>query len=1308
MSKSGSSIIHMMLIAMVIATCALCTLGDPVEKSMEAHSLKNISNSSTSTAPHSPHDHHYHVHLHMAFPLVIIGMSALCKQIKSVFGMPIPHTVLMFFIGFFIGLLTLFTKEYAVPDTVYYQWCKSVISVKEIDPHFLLQLFLPILLFESAFSTDWHVFRRVIVPVAALAIPGLLLATFLTAVYLLYLRIDTQSSRTSWEDSQDDAWYRAIVFGAILSATDPVAVVAILKTLGAKEHLSITIEGESLLNDGIAVVLFYAFKVPATKENNHPQAKDVVKLFFRMAFGGIAWGIAMGFASSFLIGLAHERPVAEITTTICVAYLTFILGERWELSGVLAIVALGLFYSAHGHVAFTPSVMHDLHRVWELLGFLGNSLMFSFSGVIIAYVFDTTTTLYEYGINLASPSLYLNFFLLYVALTIIRGVVLLLLYPVLHYCAPKGYQLSWKDCVVSVWGALRGAVGLALAMFIALESKNPLLSAVDECSLTVAAMDVPNGTTIHDLEDKCVRSNHTTDMWLYQFGSHMNFTVGLLVIFTLIINSMTMKPLLKCLKLTEISKQKQAIFNQAMEQLEEESIQEISLLKKDLCLQCVNWDEVRKGRYTSDYIKYRSRGSMKLNFSASFASNLVKRRRRSMHRGSGEHQEARRRFLLAVRASYMNQFRKRFIGGPALRILMEANDVALDKDCDVNVEWAFICKAVPFLRLNDIVLEISAQMVLSSKLHIVWTFLKRRQLASLVLLLYILTQENKCCNWLLTKFLHDWIRMACDISSAYLSAREDACEVLTNNLGSECALENFKTSAVHDMYRASRALVHCHRLFPAITTSVKTYRALLVVLNSQKLETKRLLTSGAIDYEEASTIMTLIDSYFHLKQNKYRFCPQLQIPSVGAVLREVPWMHDVDEASVNQVIHKSTSMTYKLDDLIIEHGHILDHIYVIGSGTVSLQMEATNHMEKFFIGTAGGYGQYKPEHVTGDKHEEEAMREQFPVHNPSDETVKRRQNSQVGNLLLGFYGSPESSIDFAAGQTIGALSWLVERTPCRYTVRATSTHVEIYKVPLDLIQANEALQQGLWQSAGRSLAFEIIRQMGAYLYWTEASLREHISHWDVIHAYHTEQEQPDWFQVDFEVPVVLIQGSAVCVRVQRSKRHYFESEDSSEALSITMLNAGGLPLQLTNQQMKMVVADQKFTPKASPTYLRPCPPDDASAVYVNFWYVSKKSRVCAPKEAKWTVDDMITKPKKRTRPLHQMVRTMLSGTQSTDKKTASKVVKMWLNSVKSKSDPVPKKTSSSVATRSPKIMPKVMARKLSGDFSAGSVYNDPD
>ena len=232
----------------------------------------------------------------------------------------------------------------------------------------------------------------------------------------------------------------------------------------------------------------------------------------------------------------------------------------------------------------------------------------------------------------------------------------------------------------------------------------------------------------------------------------------------------------------------------------------------------------------------------------------------------------------------------------------------------------------------------------------------------------------------------------------------------------------------------------------------------------------------------------------------------------------------------------------------------------------------------------------------------------------------------MGNLLLGFHGPPESSIDFAAGQTIGALSWIVKRMPCPYTVRATSSRVEVYKVPLDLIQANEMLQQGLWQSAGRSLTYEVIRQMGAYVYWTENSLREHISDWEVIHAYHTEEEQPDWFQVDFEAPAVLIQGTAICIRVKRSDDAYFEFQDTSPDASKKILNAGGLAVRLTNQQLEQLVSDWSLAKKASPTYLNPCPPDDLSATYVNFWYVSKQSRVCAPKQAKWTVVDTISKP----------------------------------------------------------------------------------
>ena len=121
---------------------------------------------------------------------------------------------------------------------------EGILSIKNINPHFLLAAFLPPLIFESAFGAEWHVMLREFGQSLTLAFPGVLINTMLTAVFCVY------AFPYSW------TWAEAITFGSIVSATDPVAVVSILKELGASKRLATLIEGESLLNDGSAFVLY--------------------------------------------------------------------------------------------------------------------------------------------------------------------------------------------------------------------------------------------------------------------------------------------------------------------------------------------------------------------------------------------------------------------------------------------------------------------------------------------------------------------------------------------------------------------------------------------------------------------------------------------------------------------------------------------------------------------------------------------------------------------------------------------------------------------------------------------------------------------------------------------------------------------------------------------------------------------------------------------------------------------------------------------------------------------------------------------
>ena len=117
------------------------------------------------------------------------------------------------------------------------------------QPHSILLLFLPPLVFESSFNADWHIFKRELYQILLLAIPGVLIGAVFSAITFKYILV------------HDCTTSEALLFGSILSATDPVAVVALLKELGVSKRFSTLIEGESLFNDGTAMVLFVVMLV---------------------------------------------------------------------------------------------------------------------------------------------------------------------------------------------------------------------------------------------------------------------------------------------------------------------------------------------------------------------------------------------------------------------------------------------------------------------------------------------------------------------------------------------------------------------------------------------------------------------------------------------------------------------------------------------------------------------------------------------------------------------------------------------------------------------------------------------------------------------------------------------------------------------------------------------------------------------------------------------------------------------------------------------------------------------------------------
>ena len=344
-------------------------------------------------------------------------------------------------------------------------------QVGHIDPHLILYLFLPTLIFESAYTMEPHLFFRIAPQVTLLAVIGLIISMVLTALAASWL--------LSWGIGT------ALLFGALICATDPVAVVAVLKEKSSRKRLETLVEGESLLNDGTAIVffsLFYGFALGTTTE---VRALSVVGEFIWVVSAGLIIGTVMGWGILWIIGKLINQPLIETTLSIAAAYLTFFIAESMHVSGVVALVALALMFSTLGRTRISPEISHFLHHFWEMMSYLANTLIFLIVGIVIM-----AHTTFD------SPQLWIALGVLYIALTLIRAVSVWTLMPLL---ARIGVGITREKATVLVWGGLRGAVSLALALSLAQDSGVPQVLRDQILFLTagiVMLTIVINGSTI--------------------------------------------------------------------------------------------------------------------------------------------------------------------------------------------------------------------------------------------------------------------------------------------------------------------------------------------------------------------------------------------------------------------------------------------------------------------------------------------------------------------------------------------------------------------------------------------------------------------------------------------------------------------------------------------------------------------------------------------------------------------------------------------------------------------------------------------
>jgi sodium/hydrogen exchanger 10/11 len=430
----------------------------------------------------------------------------------------IPYTVSLIVTGLAVGVVS-----GKVPAVQQYT------TMTRINPHLLLYIFMPILMFESAFAMDVHTFRKMSNQILILAFPGLVLASFLCAAMAKFMF------------EYDWSWRDAMLFGTILSATDPVAVVSLLKELGVSRQIGTIIEGESLMNDGTAIVLFTILL--AVIQGEEYTAFQVIVQLIRVAVGGPIFGWIMSKITVGCLAKVFNDAMVEITITVTSSFLTFYIAEAFlGVSGVLAVVVLGLELK-HNEAYISPEVEPYLHRFWETLAYLANTVIFVLVGVVIS----------ERAFDHVEGQDWFNLIALYFGLTVIRGLVISIFTPCL---ARLGYGIGWEMIAVMTWGGLRGAVGLILAL--------------------VVEHSMMDGDEAHKL-----------------LGGKILFHCAGIVTLTLLVNATTIRSLLTLLKLNEIPMTKRLAMAHAVQQLEAHAAHTVNVLKEDRFLSDAVWDNVK-------------------------------------------------------------------------------------------------------------------------------------------------------------------------------------------------------------------------------------------------------------------------------------------------------------------------------------------------------------------------------------------------------------------------------------------------------------------------------------------------------------------------------------------------------------------------------------------------------------------------------------------------------------------------------------------------------------------------------------------
>lgn len=357
-----------------------------------------------------------------------------------------PFVIGLFFLSTVLSIVILSSKFWAGE---YFYTIQKLVEKIDIS-QFVLEYMLGYLLFAGSLHTEWHDIRKQLTTISILAVGGVILSTIIIGSLFFGL--------SQLFDFHINYIY-CLLFGSLISPTDPIAVLGILTRADVPKKIEATIVGESLFNDGVGVVIFIALLEVLRSGESQIDFTHFGVLFIQESLGGITFGLLAGYIlHKILSSIDHYE--TEVLLTLAFVMLGYNLCLLLHISGALAMVVMGLFVGNYNQEKAMSDVTTDyVDKFWELIDIILNAILF----VIISF----TVVMIEFN----AKYIIVGFCSIFIVLF---SRVLIVIIPKLIF--PQWLDFSLKESKIIIWGGLRGGLSIALVLSLPKgESQNLLL-----------------------------------------------------------------------------------------------------------------------------------------------------------------------------------------------------------------------------------------------------------------------------------------------------------------------------------------------------------------------------------------------------------------------------------------------------------------------------------------------------------------------------------------------------------------------------------------------------------------------------------------------------------------------------------------------------------------------------------------------------------------------------------------------------------------------------------------------------------------